>query len=83
MTACGCPCGMCAQGHCDKCWGRGPHVMPAPCSFCPNPDTRDRLHTVITPSGADLVCGLCVVQLLASRHLTVTVMLEPVPVVTA
>jgi hypothetical protein len=48
------------------------------CAFCDRPDPRDpRRIPVITCDGGLLVCGLCAIQLLTSRQ--VTLMLEPAP----
>jgi len=65
-SGCGCPCGMCAKGHCDKCWGRGPHTAPGTCTGCHQ--LRPCLFTLIDPEGVHRRCLACHYELAAAAE---------------
>ena len=55
--------------------------MALDCACCDYPDPADtRRVPAVTPDGAFDVCRSCAAQLLANPHVQVTLMLEPVAV---
>lgn len=51
------------------------------CAYCTRPDPRDdRRFQVIDGHGSNEACGMCALQILASPHVQVTLMLDAAPV---